>query len=402
MAGENNPVQFGDGGNGSTINTANTPQLSAFLFEKKALVEASRDAIFLPLASVKDMPANHGKKIKQYVMIPLLDDANLNDQGIDAAGVVTAHGNLYGSSKDVGLIAQRLPLLGEQGGRVNRVSFSRRMIEGTFVRLGMFTEYTQESLDHDSDPELKQHMYRELLKGATEITDDMLQSDLLNNAGTVRYAGAALAKNQLGLEAFLTYQDLMRLSIDLDNNRTPKKTKVITGTKLTDTKTVDAGRVLYVGSEAIPMLEAMVDLHDAPAFTPVRQYAAGTQTFAGERGAIGEFRIVVAQEMQRFAGQGAAVPSSGADAEKAASYYTTGGKFDVFPALCVGDESFTTIGFQTNGKTHKFITRDQPPSANLDRQDPYGEVGFISIKWNYGFMAIRPERIAVLLFTAKM
>lgn len=398
MAGENNPVQYGQGGVGSTINTATTDQLQKFLYEKKALVEAVKETVFLPLASVKAMPANHGKVIKQYAVIPLLDDANLNDQGIDATGVVTAHGNLYGSSKDVGLITQRLPHLGEQGGRVNRVSFSRRMIEGTFERFGMFTEYTQEALDHDSDPEIKQHMYRELLRGATEVVEDVLQRDLLNNAGTVRFAGAALAKNQLDAESQLVYQDLMRLSIDLDNNRTPKKTKVITGTKLTDTKTVDGGRVLYVGSEAIPMLESMKDLHGAPAFIPVRQYAAGTSLFAGERGAIGEFRIVVAQEMQHWAGAGAAVPSG----DEAANFYQTGGKFDVFPALSVGDESFSTIGFQTDGKTHKFITHDRKPSDNVTRQDPYGEVGFISIKWNYGFMPIRPERIALLLFTAKM
>jgi hypothetical protein len=28
--------------------------------------------------------------------------------------------------------------------------------------------------------------------------------------------------------------------------------------------------------------------------------------------------------------------------------------------------------------------------------DPYGEVGFYSIKWYYGFMALRPERLGVI------
>jgi hypothetical protein len=28
--------------------------------------------------------------------------------------------------------------------------------------------------------------------------------------------------------------------------------------------------------------------------------------------------------------------------------------------------------------------------------DPYGEVGFYSIKWYYGFMALRPERLGII------
>lgn len=41
------------------------------------------------------------------------------------------HANLYGSSKDVGTITSRLPLLTEDGGRVNRVGF-------THVEWGLF------------------------------------------------------------------------------------------------------------------------------------------------------------------------------------------------------------------------------------------------------------------------
>jgi hypothetical protein len=42
--------------------------------------------------------------------------------------------------------------------------------------------------------------------------------------------------------------------------------------------------------------------------------------------------------------------------------------------LCVGDESFTTIGFQTDGKTVKFkmITK-MPGEKTADRDDPYGK-----------------------------
>jgi N4-gp56 family major capsid protein len=143
----NNP----DGGQPSTMGT----QLQAFYFQKKALIELAKEQYFSQLADVTSMPKNMGKKIKRYHYLPLLDDRNINDQGLDAAGAVSANGNLYGSSKDVGTISGKLPLLSETGGRVNRVGFKRKEIEGTFEKFGFFDEYTQESLDFDSDADLQ-------------------------------------------------------------------------------------------------------------------------------------------------------------------------------------------------------------------------------------------------------
>ena len=56
-------------------------------YQKQALIEARKEQYFSQLADVTTMPKNMGKKIKLYHYIPMLDDQNLNDQGIDAAGV---------------------------------------------------------------------------------------------------------------------------------------------------------------------------------------------------------------------------------------------------------------------------------------------------------------------------
>ena len=87
-----------------------------------------------------------------------------------------------------------------------------------------------------------------------------------------------------------------------------------------------------------------------------------------------------------------------------ATYYKTGSNYDVFPFLVVGDKSFTTIGFQTdgNGGNLKFKITHKTPSDNIDRNDPYGEMGFTSIKWYYGFMLLRPERLALVKTAAKL
>ena len=366
-----------------------------FFYQKKALIEMKREQHFQPMASVIGMPKHMGKRIKRYYYIPLLDDANINDQGIDASGAVITDGNLYGGSRDMGSIPNKLPTLTEHGGRVNRVGFKRREIEGTFQKLGFFSEYTQESMDFDSDADLMMHMTRETMFGANEIVEDMLQIDLINNAGTIKYPGEATQMSEID-DTEVTYMDLLRLHIDLNLNRTPMKTKVFTGTRMIDTKTIPGARVMIIGPELQPMFESMVDLHGAPAFIPVQKYAANGTVLNNEIGTVGYFRLVVNQEMMLKSGGGAPIGDN-------TTHYETGGNFDIFPMLVIGEESFTTIGFQTDGKNVKYkIYHHKPGEEHASRDDPYGETGFMSIKWYYGFMGLRTERLALLWSSATM
>ena len=404
---------YGDGTN-STIGA----QARTDFYYKKALIATRDKQYFMPLADVRAMPKHHGKTIKQDVYRPLLDNLNINDQGLDASGTAinsakwsswdkagslvgaayaseTAalaasgavvakqnSGNIYGSVKDIGVIADRLPALTENGGRVNRVGFTRNQITGSIVKQGFFTEYTQESLDFDSDSELMSHITEEMVQGATELTEAALQVDLLNEAssnGTVRYPGSATSKVTVNSTA--DYEDLMNLSIALDNAKCPKQTKVIAGSRMTDTKTVNGGRVMYIGPDLIPLVRKMTDISGSgvgTGFTSVEKYADATNTLNREIGAVDQFRIVVVPEMQYDAGAGASGD-------------------DIYPMLVVGDGSFTTIGFQTDGKTVKFTTTHKKPGKDIaDLNDPYGEKGFYSIKWYYGFMGLRPERLGII------
>lgn len=371
------------------------PQINTHAYERKALIEARKEEYFGQLANTTDMPKHQGVTIKRFHYLPLLDDRNVNDQGIDASGATITNGNLYGSSKDIGAIPDKLPVLSETGGRVNRVGFKRIDLEGTFAKFGYFTEYSADSLNFDTDEQLLDHINRELINAAMELTEDALQIDLINNAGVVVYPGVAASANELKAGDEVTYELLRRTSITLDNNRTPKKTTMITGTKLTDTKTIPGARVLYIGSELIPTIEGLKDVHGNPAFTSIEKYAAGTTTLNGEIGALYQFRIVVVPEMLKWAGAGATAADS--------SYQATDGKYDVFPMLVIGEESFTTIGFQSDGTKSKFtIIHKKPGKETADSNNPYGELGFISIKWWYGFMLLRGERIAVIKTLAKL
>lgn len=475
-------------------------QIRIDYFYRKAMIEAAKEAYFGQMANVRAMPKHMGKTIKQYHYLPILDDENINDQGIDAQGASTSaaftanvtivketieviapaaeggmkyyfegmatgvdfatakaaakvaaegrvwawsiqmgfvvsttlnyaaavvileaagwtvtlitgtddayanYGNLYGSSKDVGTITSKIPTLTEFGGRVNRVGMKRIELEGSIEKFGFFDEYTQESMDFDSDSELLMHLTTESVKAANEITEDQLQIDLLNGAGVVRYAGDATSTATLqgstalgGTEDVVVYDDLVKLDIELDNNRTPKNTKLITGSRMIDTKVVNAARYAYIGSELIPAFMRMVDYHGEKAFLPVAQYGAATTLARGEFGAVHSFRLIVVPEMMHWEGAGATVDPTDEICLWSADATGLDGNVNVYPILVVGDGSFTTIGFQSDGKTVKFtITHKKPGKDIADRHDPYGEVGFYSIKWYYGFMLLRPERLAVL------
>ena len=392
-------------GTKSSIDGAGSDQMATFLALKTALVEARKEQFFMPLATAINMPKHMGKTVKVHEYVPLLDDRNVNSQGIDAAGATLVNGNLYGSSKDIGTITSMLPVLSENGGRVNRVGFTRLAREGSIHKMGFFYEFTQESLDFDSDSTLKSHLARELVNGAHKMTEDVLQKDLLAGAATVLYAGAATTDSEITGEkvvsgavtippSIVSFRNLTRLDQIMTDNRTPKQTKVITGSRLTDTKTLPSGRVMYVGSELMPMLREMRDAFGNPAFIAVQHYADAANVLNGEEGAIGPFRIIQVPEMLHWAGAGAAVvdnPGYRSTTVSGTEHY------DVFPMLVVGDDSFSTIGFQTDGKTVKFdITTKMPGTETAGHHDPYGETGFSSIKWYYGILIKRPERLAII------
>lgn len=384
----------------ATDSTVGGGQMNEFYYQKKALIDAKKDMYFMPLADTVNMPKHFGKSIKAYHYIPLLDDRNVNDQGIDANGATITDGNLYGSSKDVGTISAKLPVLGEAGGRVNRVGFTRILREGSITKLGFFTEYSQEALDFDSDAQLMMHMNRELVTGATQISEAALQLDLLEGAGTVYFTGDATSDVTINGEsadpAVVDYDDLFKLSIALDENRTPKQTKVITGSRMIDTRTIRNGRVMYIGTELQPTVEKMTDSFNEKAFVPAHQYGAAGEVLNGEIGTVGHFRMVVVPEMQAWEGEGAPVGTN-------PGYRESGGNYSIYPMLVVGGGSFTTIGFQTGGKGVKWkMIHKKPGTAVADRTNPYGEIGFHSIKWWYGTMIMRPERLAVVKTLAEI
>jgi N4-gp56 family major capsid protein len=291
-----------------------------------------------------------------------------------------------------------MPTLTEEGGRVNRVGFTRLERNGTLQEHGFFTEFSDDMMTFDTDSDLYSHMSREMVAGANEITEDLLQIDLLSNAGTVVYTGVATQDSEITGEganpSVVTFMDLKKLSIVLDDNRTPKNTKIIKGSTMNDTATINASRIMYIGSDLQITVENMVDGLGNPAFVPVRKYAAASTIMNGEIGSVGDFRIIVVPNMMNWEGAGAVATASNL------GYDDDGANYNIFPMLVVGDGSFATVGLQGSGRKgtkQKFnIIVKKPGKEMATIQDPYGKIGFSSITFYHGFIALRPERLAVV------
>jgi len=467
VPGYQNPRIWGDGSDSSI-----GAQMIPFFWQRKALIDLKKEQYFGQLADTVSMPKHYGKTIKRFHYVPLLDDRNINDQGIDATGshivdevtiaisdpagmtrfavgeganaaaallaaqakavdifknlmmTVTTYaaavvtltaagwlieegpavnnaGNLYGSTRDVGTIVDKLPTISEHGGRVNRVGFTRLELQASFENFGFFDEYTEDSVQFDNDSELMSHISRETLRAANEIVEDMIQIDLLNSANVVFYGGNATSTTELtgnagSTPSEITYDMLQRIEIALNNNRCPRDTTIISGSRMIDTRTIASARYAYIGNELRATLLRMKDYHDMPAFVPVHQYAEAGKIAQGEIGSVGHFRFIEASQMLHWEGAGATVTTND-------GYLEGNGKYNVYPMLVVGSNSFSTIGFQTDGQNTKFRIKNRKPGTDgaFGRDDPYGKTGFYSIQWWYGSMVLRPEWIALAKVVAR-
>lgn len=477
---------YGNGTN-SSIGT----QFNTYEYKRKAIIETAKTEYFGQLGDVETLSKHYGQKLKKYHYLPLLDDRNINDQGLDAAGLSTANevtitivpaegmniyvvgngadaaaaladaqakamvifandfgvdtsyghydtyakavaayfngasstvsnkgtattgtavagsGNLYGSSKNPGYITGKLPALSESGGRVNRVGFKRLELEGEIANYGFFYEWSQDSMDFDTDMDLYTHINRESVRGARELSEDIIQMDLLSGAGVIRYTGDAVSIATTGysstaaLNSVVTYDDLVKLGVTLDDNRCSKDTKAITGSKDTDVLNIPAARYMFIGSELVPTIMRMTDYHNVKAFIPIEKYAQTNASgkyinaLHGEIGSVAGFRIIVVPEMMGYIGSGEAV---GADL----TYLNDGTNYNVYPMLVVGSGSFAHIRFQVSGGSSdkfKIIVRKPGTFANPD--DPYEKIGYSSIQFWQGTLILRPEWIAKVLTLAK-
>ena len=318
------------------------------------------------------------------------------------AGVGTVKngaGSLYMGDADYAVVAGSFPALTEEGGKVNGVNTKSVTVRGNVTEFGMHMTFTQRSIDMDTRVGILAQKTKALGEAKGDLYEKQVEADLLAASELNRtFGGAHTALSTCNTTAELTYADLRAMELELKRLRVPRDTKIISGSDKIDTKVVGKSFYVYVGQELTPMLEDMQH-NSVNVWKPVESYAAAGPVADGEIGAIGRFRFIEVDAMTRY--KAAGVADSGlADADDVTGYYASvpvgGGteKFDVFPVLFVGSDSFATVGFE--GDSSKIKTA--MPKADAFN-DPFGKNGSMSISWFFGTLIYRPERIMQIAVT---
>jgi len=420
-------------------------QLTNESISKYVTTDAARKKPFSQMGAQKVQPKHHGKTIKAYRDYRILDDRNINDQGVDAdglnmvigkwyawnaAGTRTEHatkaaalgvtnvqriwkgdGNLYGSSRDFTTQKGGFPVLGEEGGVVNVVGTHRAVIEANIQRYGFIVRYTQAALDLDTDSGLLLREINKVSAAYATIREDILRMDLIE-AGLVNavQAGSATSMGTIDETSLVTMQTLRNMKTTLDLAECPYDTTLVKGSTKIDTVTIPSARYAYIPQEVENGLKDMVHMGKT-VFEDVSEYADGAgltegdyegprNIAEGEIGRVDSTRFIKVFGMPMFEGAGADA-TDGADndgdgiEDAGADFYVTDGRYDVFPILFLGSGSFETYSLKGNVARVKH----SPPVAS--DTDPHGDIGTIAISWYQGTLLMRPEWIRVVLASAK-
>lgn len=427
-------------------------------WSKGAIREAAKKRTFTQLGDRLTQPKHYGDEIVKERQFPILHELNKLDGGVDAttatvvqsvfyaydvngallathdtrdyvtaagdiptdaefrAGALAAEtaaaaevgatkvqngaGSLYMGDADYAIVAGSFPALSEEGGKVNGVNTKSVTVRGKVSEFGMHMTFTQRSIDMDTRTGVLAQKTKALGEAKGDIYEAQVQSDLLAASEINRtFGGDHVSMATLNTTGELTYADLRAMELELKRLLVPRDTKIISGTDKVDTKVVGKAFYVYVGQELTPMLEDMQH-NSVNVWVPVEAYSAGGAVADGEIGKIGRFRFIEVANMQKY--RAAGVADSGlADADDVSGYYASvpigGGteKFDVFPVLFVGSDSFATVGFE--GDSSKIKTAMPKPDAF---NDPFGKNGSMSISWFFGTLIYRAERIMQIAVTA--
>jgi len=374
---DNMPFDGSVYGNGTTTATSGANTITHF-YDRMGIKAATDENIFSQVASRRNMPLKYGKTYKVSTWLHILDDANVNGQGLDKDGAVIANGNGYGSTRDLGKVTTGMPALAEGAGRVNRVGVVKKTIETSLKRLGNFIEYNDE-VDKFSEDSVQIHYREELGYMAGQVQDDLVQIDMINAAGIVAYAGSKTKISGLVAGDFPTY-DLIRTTCkQLFVNKAKKNTTLVGGTNKIDTRTINSAWLAFVSSDMKFILEGVKDNDGVTAWIPAYKYASAGTLAKGEVGAIHDTRFIEAPRMMGY-DSGAVIAGDGTTTVATS------------PILYVTEDSFATVGLAGN---KKIVFKSKAPGKATEF-DPYGLKGLFSYSFFYASIAIRPERIATI------
>lgn len=404
-------------------------------YDRAAIKISVPDLIYGKFVDSKTQKRNSGKTFRISRFLHILDDANVNNQGIDGNGNVignnswiflntlyaneaaantakatydataegiaaiannveplvfqatTGGGNMYGSSRNVGDVITGMPSLAEGADRVNRVGVTRENFSCVLTRQGNFEEYTDE-VTMFSDHDMQMEYRTKLARLAIEVKDDNIQLGMLGAAGVHFYAGDtadSIATIGIGDETALpTYNFFRKIVKRLKVNLATRNDSMITGSTKVGTTPINRAYYAIIGPDVTYDLEGISE------FRAIHEYGYASGIADNEIGSIHETRFLETTRAMKYAGQGAAVTVNGDGAAE------TGGNYDVYPILYPTKGSYATVSLAGAGAI-KFKSK-APGKATTE--DPYGVKGLFSYNTWYAGIALQPEKLLVAYCTA--
>jgi len=414
-----------------------------FFLSKTVVAEGRKKATFSALGSKEDQPKNMGEDLYKYIEYPIIHDMNKNDMGIDAHGaklvkdkwyaydvngdmtgnaagyataelakaaagadgsILSGNGNVYGGDTDFAVVSgAAFPALRETGGLVNRVGMTRTEVSTKVAEYGIYTDFTKKELDMTDDAKLLTKKSKALGEAMAEIREKQVEIGLLNEAGTI-FSGNAGNITELGLDDLASIADYRGVQEYLKRVKCPVQTKIIDGSTNVDTVVVGKGFYAYFPMGFLTTLEESKDSDGIKVWRPVESYAAGAgAVHADEAGKISNTRFVEVADMSIYKGVGLKIdegtsgtPDAGSEAYKSSPSADGETRYDVYPILYVGTDSFCTVGFSGDVASVQHAMPQIIPGV-----DAYGKNGIVSCSWYHGILVYRPERVVKLMSLAK-
>ena len=397
-------------------------------FDRAAIEVAVEDLIYGRFVDGRTQQRNSGKTFKISRYRHILDDANVNNQGLDGEGnvigntkgiflnvayadltaaqaakttydgttegiaaiannvepqaweVTTGGGNAYGSSRNVGDVISGMPLLVEGADKVNRVGVTRENFQCSLVRRGNYVSYTDE-VELFSDHNMVMEYKSKLARMAIEVRDDDTQLGMLGSAGVRFYSGTATSLATIGTgdeDGRITYDFSRKIVKRLKKNLAAKNTSMIKGSTKYGTTRLNTAYYAIIGPDVTYDLESISE------YKSVEDYGYANDLAPNEVGAMHETRYLETTRAMRYEGEGAAVTTNIGQAE-------TGSKYDVHPILYPTKGSYATVSLQGAGGI-KFKAKAPGVATS---EDPYGVKGLHSYNYFWAGLALQPEKLLV-------
>jgi len=420
-------------GDGTVAGGGSHDNVRVDYYDRGAIKIAVADLIYGKYVDSKTQKRNSGKTFRISRFLHILDDANVNNQGLDGDGnvigntmvifnniayadqgaadaakatfdataegiaaiannvepgtftVTTGGGNMYGSSRNVGDVVTGIPVLAEGADRVNRVGITRENFACTLVRQGNFEEYNDE-VQLFSDHDMQMEYRTKLARLAIEVKDDNTQLGMLGAAGVRFYAGTATSIATIGTGdevALPTYNFFRKITKRLKINLAIRNDSMLTGSTKVGTTPINKAYYAIIGPDVT------YDVEGIPEFRAVHEYGYASNLADNEIGSCHETRFLETTRAMKYAGEGAAVTANPGAQE-------TGGAYDVFPILYPTKGSYATVSLAGAGSI-KFKSK-APGKATSE--DPYGVKGLFSYNTWFAGLALQPEKLLVAYVTA--